>query len=434
MIIVLYWCVRVEVSYFNLEDGLKLKYMRFFYLIILLSILSCKPNETHNTRHDNVLYRYHEVAHSHWSSFENLNGKKGRGGLENFGAKGHAYDHLKVGEEKVLLDIKGSGIINRMWFTLRERSPRELRGLVLEFYWDQSAEPAISAPFGDFFAVGLSEGLAFENALFASPEGRSFNSYLQMPFKKGARVLIRNELDKDVDMLFYDIDYQELDRWDESFMYLHAYWHRDTATALARDFEILPAIEGHGRFLGTSISVQVNPRYMGTWWGEGEVKMYLDGDREYPTLVGTGTEDYIGTGWGQGQYTGNYQGCTRADGDHFMYSFYRFHIPDPIFFHADCRITIQQMGGGTKEKIVALQDQDVPLLPVEIIGPESTLFPIYKPGQVTNLSDASVPGNDRNWVNYYRSDDVSAIAYYYLDRPNNNLPALQEVKIRQYKL
>ena len=405
-----------------------------FFLSISMLIINCNsPVVDQNTFNPDV-FRFNEKVQTRWSSFENLNGIKGAEGQENNGAKGHAYDQLPAGSELTLLDVNGPGMINRMWFTLRERSPYELRGLVLQFFWDQNETPAISVPFGDFFGIGLSQDLAFENALFASPEGRSFNSYLQMPFRSGARVVIKNEMTKDVDMLFFDINYQILDHWEEDFMYLHAYWHRDTATTMTKDFEILPLVEGRGRFLGTSISVQVNPIYEENWWGEGEVKMYLEDDSSYPTLVGTGTEDYIGTGWGQGQYIGRYQGCTRADSENKMYSFYRFHIPDPVYFHSKCRITIQQMGGDQKKKMQDLQAAGIPLIPVEVIGNKAKLHPLYEPGQTADLSDESIPGEPNSWVNYYRSDDVSAIAFFYLDQPGNNLGKLQPVSVRNYKL
>lgn len=410
--------------------------MRLLHCLFVFCLLpyGCQKPPRDVQSFNTTPYRFNGKVETRWSSFENLNGIKGAGGKENNGAKGHAYHSLSAGEEITLLDVHGTGIINRMWFTLRERSPYEMRGIVIQFYWDQKEKPAISVPFGDFFGIGLSHDLAFENALFASPEGRSFNSYLQMPFRSGAKVVIKNELPNDIDMLFFDINYQLLEQWEDDFMYLHAYWHRDTATTLTRDFEILPNIEGRGRYFGTSISVQVNPIYAQNWWGEGEVKVFLDGDQDYPTLVGTGTEDYIGTGWGQGQYIGTYQGCTRADADSKLYSFYRFHIPDPVYFKNNCRITIQQMGGDNKSKMIVLQQAGVPLIPVEIIGDNAKFHPLYEPGKTVDLADESVPGNDQNWVNYYRTDDVAAIAYFYLDRPDDNLPELQPVSIRTYRL
>ena len=402
--------------------------MRYLGISLLIFLLNACESS-----HPDGVYLYHPGVQARWSSFENLHGSKGRGGQENHGAKGHAYDHLPAGQQLTVLDISGNGIINRMWFTLSERSAESLRGLRLRMTWDQKATPAVDVPFGDFFALGLSEGLAFENALFASPEGRSFNSYLSMPFHTGAKIELINDLQKDIELVFFDIDYQLLPDWDENTMYLHAFWHRDTATALGEDFELLPATGGSGRYLGTSVSVFLNPQYANGWFGEGEVKVYLDGDTTLPTLVGTGTEDYIGTGWGQGAYIGQYQGCTVADRNRKLYSFYRFHLPDPIFFHQSCRVTLQQMGGDNKANLQQVQATGAPLIPVEIIGEHGTFYPIYEPGKIVDLMDPALPGNPDSWVNYYRSDDVAAISYFYLIQPEHDLPSIQPENIRTIK-
>ena len=402
-----------------------MRYLGTCILVILM--IACQNNYPH------APFMYQPDAQPRWSSFENLNGVKGAGGQENHGAKGHAYDHLPSGERINVLDVEGPGIINRMWFTLSDRSPRDLGGLSIRITWDQEATPAVDVPFGDFFALGLSSGLSFENALFASPEGRSFTSYLSMPFKKHAHIELVNELDKAIDLVFFDIDYQLISVWDENMMYLHAYWHRDTATTLGQDFELLPAIQGAGRYLGTSVTVFLNPRYANGWFGEGEVKVYLDGDDQTPTLVGTGTEDYIGTGWGQGPFVGQYQGCTVADKEKKLYSFYRFHLPDPIYFHQGCRVTIQQMGGDNKANLQEVQASGAPLIPVEIIAEHGVFHPIYEPGKVVDLSQPDLPGTPDSWVNYYRSDDVAAISYFYLMAPAHNLPALQGSPLRTAK-
>jgi len=127
---------------------------------------------------------YSDQIEPRWSSFENIAAEKGKGGMENKGAKRHAYDIIKAGETKTLLDVEGSGMINRIWMTIRDRSEYTLRGLIVKMYWDGEEKPAVSAPFRDFFGVGLGKTAAFENALFANPEGRSFNCFIQMPFKK----------------------------------------------------------------------------------------------------------------------------------------------------------------------------------------------------------------------------------------------------------
>ena len=284
-----------------------------FSLPILLALSGCGSNDQTSGKSGSLLpsnmFEYSDNIEPRWTSFENISGEKGRGGIENNGAKGHACDSISAGATKTLLNIAGSGIINRMWVTISDRSPAMLRSLVIKMYWDNETKPAVSVPFGDFFGIGLGKTAVYENALFANPEGRSFNCFIQMPFKTAARVELVNESGIDLPMVFFDIDLQMLKNWDENFLYFHSYWHRDTATVLAEDFEIMPAVKGKGRFLGSNISINANPDYKDCWWGEGEVKVYLDGDKEYPTLVGSGTEDYIGTAWGQGQFSTNTTGC-----------------------------------------------------------------------------------------------------------------------------
>ena len=160
------------------------------------------------------------------SSFENINGVKGAGGKSNHSAKGNAFEGLKSGQSKTLLEIEGAGIIERMWFTLQNRSPEMMRALRLRFYWDGETKPAVDVPFGDFFGYGLSKVVKFETALFSNPEGRSFNSMIPMPFRKGAKMVISNESQYNIDALFFDIDFVRLENPDNDALYFHAYWSR----------------------------------------------------------------------------------------------------------------------------------------------------------------------------------------------------------------
>jgi len=260
-----------------------------------------------------------------------------------------------------------------------------------------------------------------ETALLASPEGRSFVSYVPMPFRKGARILVSNESQKQVNLIFYDVNYRRLTSQPEDALYFHAYWSRDRATRLGRDFRILPRVRGRGRFLGASVTVLTNPAYGKTCWGEGEVKIALDGDSfDAPTLVGTGTEDYIGTACGQGAYINRFQGAPVADEGQGRWTFYRFHIPDPIFFSRDIEVGIQQMGGARKQIVADLQKSGVPLIPVTIDPGSRNNFQQL----LTNpkpLSDSRLPDGH---TNFYRSDDVAAVAYFYLDTPAAALPAI----------
>lgn len=371
------------------------------------------------------VYEFNNNAESRWSSPENINGKKGQGGKENYGAKGHPSDSIAAHGSIALLDIQGTGVINRIWVTISDRSPQMLRSLKIEIFWDNEKKPAVSAPFGDFFGVGLGRTTDFQNVFFADPEARSFMCYIPMPFKKGAKIVVTNESDTKLRDIYFDVNYNLLTEWNNNNMYFHTFWHRDTATVLAQDFEILPAIKGKGRFLGVNMGVNANPRYGRSWFGEGEVKMYLDGDKDYPTINGTGTEDYIGTGWGQGRFINQYSGCTVASDTLLQWSFYRFHVPDPIYFKTGCRVTMQQVGGDSKDKVLSFQKAKAPLIPISIF--DGKLHTYYKKGEVLQLDK---PGLPDGWTNFYRSDDVSAVAYFYLDKPADELPALQPLAIR----
>lgn len=357
------------------------------------------------------------------SSFENLNGQKGQGGQANRGAKGNAYEALKAGETKVLLDVQGAGLIQRMWFTVQDRSFAMLRSLRLRIYWDGAEKPAVDVPFGDFFGAGLGKTVPFESALFSSPEGRSFNCYIPMPYRKGAKITLANEGATELRLLYFDIDFVAQPKAEDNLLYFHAHWRRQTA-ALGTDFELLPKVRGKGRFLGVKVGVNADTAYADTWWGEGEVKMYMDGDSTWPSINGTGAEDYIGTGWGLGAFAQTYQGCPVADEKTKQYAFYRYHIPDQIFFQQDFRATIQQIGGGDKSLVQALLKKGVRLIPVSVSN-DKGFTRLLDPK--LSLDDPDCP---EGWVNFYRTDDYSATAFFYLDRPFSELPPLADVRVR----
>ena len=368
------------------------------------------------------LYRYRANERTQWVSPENPTGAKGAGARENKGAKGHAFETIAIGRSHVLADIKGAGTIDRMWMTIEDRSPEALRGLKLEMFWDGAATPAVSVPLGDFFLHGAGEMVPMETALFASPEGRSFVSYVPMPFRTGARLVVTNESLKPVNLIFFDINYRALPRQPGDALYFHAWWSRDRATKLGQDFRILPRIEGRGRFIGASVTVLTNPVYEKTWWGEGEVKIALDDDRrDSPSLVGTGAEDYIGTAWGQGAYINRFQGAPIATWDgEGRWTFYRFHVPDPVWFHRDIEVSLQQIGGARKAIVLGLLNKGAPMIPVTIDpGSRNNFQKLLESGK--KLSDPSLPDGH---TNYYRSDDVAAVAYFYLDRPSGVLPPI----------
>jgi hypothetical protein len=346
---------------------------------------------------DDDLYRYRADERTHWATPENPTAAKGAGAAENKGAKGHAFDTIPVGGSLTLADVRGSGVIDRMWMTIEDRSPEALRGLKLEMFWDGAAKPAVSVPLGDFFLHGAGEMVPMETALLASPEGRSFVSYIPMPFRSGARIVVTNESPKPVNLIFFDVDYRTVPSQPADMLYFHAWWNRERATKIGRDFKILPRVAGRGRFLGTSVTVLTNPAYEKTWWGEGEVKIALDGDRsDRPSIVGTGTEDYIGTAWGQGAYVNRFQGAPVAtwDGDG-RWTFYRWHVPDPVWFHQDVEVALQQMGGARKNIILGLQAKGAPLIPVTIDpGSRNNFQKLLESGK--KLSDASLPDGHTN--------------------------------------
>ncbi len=369
------------------------------------------------------LFEMQKNAESRLSSFENPNGIKGQGARTNKTAKGNAFEVMQAGETKTLLDIKGEGMIQRIWMTI-DQTPVRLRSLRLQFFWDNSAKPAVDVPMGDFFVYNTGRQVAFESALFSSGEGRSFNCFIPMPFRSAARVLLIND-GKEPVKLFYDIDFL-LQKLPGEALYFHAYWTRQMSSQLGEDFLVLPKINGAGRFLGMSVGLNTDSAYGKSWWGEGEVKMYLDGDMQYPTIAGTGAEDYIGSAWGLGVFTNLYQGCTVASDADRQYNFYRWHVPDAIYFKTDIRVTLQQMGGWGKNEVRDLLQKGVNLKPITVDGPGGfvRLLEIQNSPAIT---DENFPDG---WVNFYRVDDYSAVSYFYLNKPVSGLPPLAPLEIR----
>lgn len=252
------------------------------------------------------------------------------------GRKRRACFTLRADGQAVLAQTQGGpGTVRRIWIMIHERSPASLRGLRIRMTWDDAAAPSVDVPLGDFFCHGAGRMTAFENEFFSSPEGRSFVSLVPMPFRSALRIELINDSTIDQSMVFYDVDYTLGDQHGPDMLYFHSHWRRESPTMLGTDFTLLPKISGHGRFLGALLSVLPDASRWGqSWWGKGEMKVYLDGDGANPTLcgTGTGTEDWIGTAWGQGQFVNRYQGCSIADKEGGCYAFYRFHVPDPLFF------------------------------------------------------------------------------------------------------
>jgi hypothetical protein len=357
------------------------------------------------------LYQYQPQTPG-WLSPET---RAGTGKLENHGAKGHPYDTIKAHHSLDMGTIDGAGVVRRIWLTLSDRSPRMLRSLHLQIFWDGAKTPAVSVPLGDFFGFGLDGAKPYENALFASPQGRSFISMVPMPFRQNARFVLTNDSDRDLTQIFYDIDYTH-QKVDEDALYFHANWHRQNPTTLGEDFQILPPVPGRGRYVGASLAVITNPAYKDTWWGEGEVKVYFGGSKQ-PTLVGTGTEDYIGDGYGQQTFVQRYSGSLVASPKTRHWLFYRLHLPDPIYFDHGAEVTIQKMGGGSRAEVVALKKAGAPMKFVSLDpGGRAHFIQLLAPGKHINVESPTAPDG---WLNFYRQDDVAATVYYYLDQPGS---------------
>lgn len=347
-----------------------------------------------------------------WFTLENVHGEKGRGGTANHARKGSPCAGLPAGSEMVLVDTSGPGTIRRIWLTLWDHtSPEALRGLKIEMYWDGAETPAVQAPLGDFFCHSLGHIVPFQNACFASPEGRSFNCFIPMPFRKGARIVIRNESSKD-NGVYYEVDATLGDAHGPEVMYFHSYWRRENFTSLRKDMTILPRVEGRGRFLGCNLGVRLHPSVTNSWWGEGEVKIYLDGDADYPTLCGTGTEDYIGTGYGQGHFVHMYSGNQYVSEAKDAFGFYRFHIPDPVYFQRDARVTIQVMGGPVYQQMLDALEKD----------PTLRFMKAGAGDQYYTREELEADPKGANVIE--RIDDHCATAYWYMNSPENRLECI----------
>ncbi|RYG39098.1 DUF2961 domain-containing protein [bacterium] len=347
------------------------------------------------------IFHFPSGIETRWFTAENPGGERAGACRNDDGRKRRPSVSLAKGESLTLAQASGtSGTIRRIWITIDHRPPEMLRGLRLEAFWDGNETPAISVPLGDFFGHPLGRMVTFENVFFSSPEGRSFHCTLPMPFRTGMRIVVMNESGMDLNALFYEVDATVGDPHGEDDLYLHAFWNHENPTALWRDYEIVPHVTGRGRFLGAFVGVRADTgRYTKAWWGEGEVKIFLDGDTDHPTLCGTGTEDYIGTGWGQGHYVNLTQGCHLADHERFEYGFYRFHLPDPVLFHREARITIQQIGCWDPATSGYLNESG------ETFYSGETALDMQK-------AVDEIP-----YGLFERQDDWSSCAFVYLDRP-----------------
>ncbi len=310
-------------------------------------------------------------------SAENMKGEKGKGGMatEGLGAKaardlGQTWKispAVKIEPQQTftVAEIQGPGAIQHIWMS--PSPPENLRFSILRFYWDGEREPSVEVPVGDFFASGWGRyGQVSSLAVCANPL-RGFNSYWQMPFRKSARITIENIGTVPL-ILYYQVDYT-LTEIPADMAYFHAQFRRSNPLPYKTDHVILDGVKGWGQYVGTYIAYGSHNT---GWWGEGEIKFFIDGDSKFPTICGTGTEDYFcgshdfdvgeGTNRHYQEFATPYSGLSlviRPDGlydSQQRFSLYRWHIVDPVRFEQDLKVTIQDLGWHSGSRYLPLQD------------------------------------------------------------------------------
>jgi hypothetical protein len=285
-------------------------------------------------------------------SFENPTGTPGQGGKTasklGVGRKGSPAITLKAGQEVQLCDIKGPGTIRHIWMTT-SKEPNNLRSLVIRAWWDEQKHPSIECPIGDFMGFAHGKVMPYHSAVHSLGKNAGMNIWLPMPFTKRAKITLANEGKKNVP-LFYQVDYTIGDSHPLDVGRLHALFRRENPTTMKEDFVLLPTRANKGRYIGALIGIRnLHP---GQWWGEGEIKIYMDGDSEFPTICGTGSEDYVCLSYGMQETPFLYNGCNLNQKE--FVSMYRWHLPDPVFWQKECHITIQQIAW--KQGLAETQD------------------------------------------------------------------------------
>ena len=294
---------------------------------------------------------------------------------------------LEAGAITQLADVEGPGVVQHIWITVK---PEAYRDTVLRFFWDGEQTPSVEVPLGDLFCNG--HGLRYNVSslpVAVNPSG-GFNCYWPMPFRQRAQITIENQRQEPVTGFFYQITYAQTEVASRAACF-HAQWRRSMTTREHPEHLILGGVRGQGHYVGTFLAWT---QLSNGWWGEGEVKFYLDGDTDYPTICGTGTEDYFGGAWcfGCGQdpaaaepYSTPFLGyplCHLKPGEVPRHALYRWHMLDPIRFQRDIRVTIQALGW----------------------WPDGTYQPL--------------------------TDDVSSVAYWYQAEPHAPFPELPPIHER----
>ncbi|MGI5900008.1 MAG: glycoside hydrolase family 172 protein [Christensenellales bacterium] len=306
---------------------------------------------------------------------ENFTGGKGAGGrcpLEEGIAKHAAQDlgigwkvspyiRIEPGETFTIAEIDGPGALQHIWLT----PSGKWRDVILRIYWDGQSNPSVECPVGDFFAAGWQAYNQISSLAVCVNPGRAFNCYWSMPFRRHCRITLENR-GRDAVNYYYQIDYTLTDV-PEDCAYFHAQFRRVNPLPYKEMFTILDGVRGQGQYVGTYMAWGINNN---GWWGEGEIKFYMDGDGEYPTICGTGTEDYFCGSYNfENPYTRDrYEDFTtpyagfhqvRKEGmyqSQKRFGMYRWHITDPIRFESDLRVTIQALGWRGDRRYLPLQD------------------------------------------------------------------------------
>ena len=311
---------------------------------------------------------------------ENFSGAKGAGGMATSGTGSGAGRDLgqgwklspsvviKAGTTFTIAEIEGPGSIQHIWMT-----PTGVwRYSILRFYWDDETTPSVEVPVGDFFGMGWGQYSPLRSLAVCVNPGSAFNCYWPMPFRRKCRITLEN-LDVKQMVLYYQVDYI-LTEIPHDAAYFHAQFRRTNPLPYKQPYVLLDSVRGKGQYVGTYLAWGVHNN---GWWGEGEIKFYMDGDTEWPTVCGTGTEDYFcgsydfdtqsktAAGVEQSHYTeftSPYSGLAqviRGDGHYDVsqrFGLYRWHITDPIRFDKDLRVTIQALGWRDGGRYLPLQD------------------------------------------------------------------------------
>jgi hypothetical protein len=338
---------------------------RFFLLVILCSSLTCFSQTKDNFQGLNLglgnLFQLSD-AKSRSISPENYNGEPGKGGmatLENGTSRLAARDlgqgwkvnpsvTIEPGQTFTIAEINGPGAIQHIWMT----PTGNWRFSILRFYWDDEKEPSIEVPVGDFFGMGWNEYSPLNSLAVTVNPGSAFNCYWVMPFRKKCRITMEN-INTERMVLYYQVDFT-LTAIPANAGYFHAQFRRNNPTE-GSIYTLIDGIKGKGQYVGTYLAWGVNNN---GWWGEGEIKFFMDGDTKFPTINGTGTEDYFCGSYNfENQKTHQYEPFSTAyaglpqvikpDGlyrSNQRFGLYRWHIMDPIRFEKNLRVTIQDLG------------------------------------------------------------------------------------------